>query len=462
MNNEIRAWYEKYKAECIKLSDKIHGHPERSGEEYYACSVTAAFMEAQGFTVETYCIPPAEKPNCVIARWGSGSPVIGVIGEYDALPGLGQKAVPYYSPLPGPGHGCGHNLMAAGCASAAAAAKAAVKSRGLEGTIVYLACPAEEGGYGKVHMIDKGLFDGIDLCVAWHDEGPFRIAEFIMQALTGILYEFRGKTAHAACCPEEGRSALDAVQLMNIGAEFLREHVPQETRIHYCIPDGGVRPNIVPGYASAYYYVRSRERKSNEEVIKRLDQTAKGAAMMTDTSVSSVCMGGSWESLLNFTLNEILYEAALSVPKPRYTKDEWEFAEELFRNASGREASEDERAGLLSSEIQKPSGEAFYTPGSSDITDVSQIMPVTQFFGGGTVNGLSGHHWSTVAAAGTSIGHKGLLFAGEVMAEFCSRVMEKPEIVSRAKEEFREKKNKSVAYYPVLPENGKMKIYDNK
>lgn len=283
-----------------------------------------------------------------------------------------------------------------------------------------------------------------------------------MQALTGILYEFRGKTAHAACCPEEGRSALDAVQLMNIGAEFLREHVPQETRIHYCIPDGGVRPNIVPGYASAYYYVRSRERKSNEEVIKRLDQTAKGAAMMTDTSVSSVCMGGSWESLLNFTLNEILYEAALSVPKPRYTKDEWEFAEELFRNASGREASEDERAGLLSSEIQKPSGEAFYTPGSSDITDVSQIMPVTQFFGGGTVNGLSGHHWSTVAAAGTSIGHKGLLFAGEVMAEFCSRVMEKPEIVSRAKEEFREKKNKSVAYYPVLPENGKMKIYDNK
>lgn len=451
MNQHIRLWYEKNRKRCIEFSDLIHDHPELSGEEYYACLMTEAFMREEGFATETYQIPPAKKQNCVIAKWGAGFPVIGIIGEYDALPGLGQESVSYRCQLPGPGHGCGHNLMAAGCASAAVAVKTVMEEERLEGTIVYLACPAEEGKYGKVQMIHKGLFRGLDLCVAWHDGGPFRIAEFIMQAITGMRYEFTGTTSHAACGPEEGRSALDAVQLMNIGAEFLREHIPAETRMHYCITKGGEQPNIVPGYAETVYYIRNQDKRSNREVIDRLNKVADGAAWMTETRVNKVCLGGSAESLLNFTLNKKLYEAARKIPVLEYSAEEWEFAEELYKNVMG--SYPQNREGLLASKLEKLKEVPFYTPGSSDITDVSQILPVTQLFGGGTVIGLPGHHWATVAAAGSSIGHKGMLFAGMAIAQFCCDVFRDPDTVKKAWEEFEQSVNEKEPYKIMLSED---------
>lgn len=459
MNSTVEQWYAAHRARVDRLATDIFEHPETAAQEAFACRATAAFLEEFGFAVQKITVPPAAVENGVVAKWGGGKPVIGILGEYDALPGLGQDAVPYRSPRPGPGHGCGHCLMNAGCASGAAALKAAMEAEGLPGTIVYLACPAEEGLSGKVHMLADGWFDGIDLCIAWHDGGPFRVAEHVNQAMVSVEFLFRGKTAHAACSPQEGRSALDAAQLMNMGVEFLREHVEDAVRVHYVFGGGGERPNVVPDYASLKYYVRSYDRQSVDAVFRRVCDIAKGAALMTGTQASYRLVGGGYEPLLNFTLNRALYGAAQKVPDIVYDAGDQAFARELYRNYNGAEAPEQldlgDRAavygacGVLPTHFCKLLGHGWPEFGSTDVNDVSQVIPTVQLFGGG-VMGVGGHSWGVTASSGSPAGRKAAVQAGKYIAQFCLDVFHDPAIAEKSKAELAEQRRHLPPYEPLL------------
>lgn len=463
MNSTVEQWYASHQKQVDQLAKDIFEHPEVSAQEAFACRVTAAFMEQCGFAVQKITVPPAQVENGVVAKWGNGKPVIGILGEYDALPGLGQDAVPFRSPRPGPGHGCGHCLMNAGCASGAAALKAAMEAGHLSGTIVYLACPAEEGLSGKVHMMADGWFDGIDLCIAWHDGGPFRVAEHVNQSMISVEFIFRGKTAHAACSPQEGRSALDAAQLMNMGVEFLREHIEDAVRIHYVFGSAGERPNVVPDHASLKYYVRSYNRQSVDAVFRRVCDIAKGAALMTGTKAAYKLVSGGYEPLLNFTLNQALYNAAQKVPEIRYDAEDEAFARELYRNYNGAEAPAKldmgDRAhiygacGLLPTHFCKLLGHGWAESGSTDVNDVSQVIPTVQLFGGG-VMGVGGHSWGVTASSGSPAGRKAAVQAGKYIAQFCLDVFQDPAIAEKSKAELAEQRKHLPPYSPLLATGG--------
>lgn len=459
MNAAVEKWFEENRAKVEKLARDIFEHPEVSSEEEYACRTTSQFMEQFGFEVQKIVVPPAHVENGVVARWGSGRPVIGILGEYDALPGLGQEAVPYHAPKPGPGHGCGHCLMNAGCASGDAALKAAMEEEHLSGTIVYLGCPAEEGLSGKVHMMADGWFDGIDICIAWHDGGPFRVAEHVNQSMVSVEFIFRGRTAHAACSPEKGRSALDAAHLMNIGVEFLREHVEDAVRIHYVFGCGGERLNVVPDYAALKYYVRSYNKKSVDQVFARVCNVARGAAIMTGTKASYRIIGGGYEPILNFTLNQVLYDAAQKVPNICYDGEDYAFARELYRNYNGTEAPDKLDMGerkhiygecdLLPTHFCTPLGHGWAESGSTDVNDVSQVIPTVQMFGGG-VMGVGGHSWGVTASSGSPTGRKASLQAGKYIAQFGLNVFHDPSVVERSKEELKKAREHMAPYEPFF------------
>lgn len=460
MNGALEKWFQENETQVEKLAKDVFDHPEVSAQEEYACKITAQFMQQAGFAVKKIIVPPAEVENGVVATWGSGKPVIGILGEYDALPGLGQDAVPYRSPRPGPGHGCGHCLMNAGCASAAVALKAAMEEDALMGTVVYLACPAEEGLSGKVRMLADGWFDGIDLCIAWHDGGPFRVAEHVNQAMLSAEFVFRGKTAHAACSPQEGRSALDAAQLMNMGVEFLREHIEDAVRIHYVFGCAGERPNVVPDYAELKYYVRSYNKASVDEVFTRVCDIARGAALMTGTKASYKILTGGYEPVLNFTLNRALYNAAQKVPDIRYTESDYVFAKELYRSYQGKEAPDKldmgnrghiyGECGVLPTHFCAPLGYGWAESGSTDVNDISQVIPTVQLFGGG-VMGVGGHSWGVTASSGSPAGRKAAIQAGKYIAQFCLDVFSDPSVAEKSREELRQAQHGKASYAPVLP-----------
>lgn len=459
MNDVIQNWFAENWQEVDNLARNVFEHPELSSEEKYACAVTAEFMERYGFQVETFAVPPAKAENGLRAVWGSGSPVIGILGEYDALPGLGQEAVPYRAAKPGPGHGCGHCLMNAGCASAAVALKEAMAAQRLSGTVVFLGCPAEEGLSGKVHMMHDGWFDGIDVCVAWHDGGPFRVAEHVNQAMMSMEFRFRGRTAHAACNPQDGRSALDAAQLMNMGVEFLREHIEDAVRIHYVFGAAGERPNVVPDEARVHYYIRSNNKKSVDEVFARVCDVARGAALMTGTKATCRIIGGGYEPILNFTLNEVLYKAAQKVPDIVYSEEDYAFAKALYHSYNGKLAPEKLDMGdrshiygacdLLPTHFCKPLGYGWAEFGSTDVNDVSQVIPTVQLFGG-NVMGVGGHSWGVTAASGSPTGRKSCIQAGKYMAQFGLEIMNDPAVVAKAKEELLSARKNMDDYKPVL------------
>lgn len=460
MDKTIKKWFLEHREQVEKLAQDIFAHPELSAEEEYACCVTGEFMEKYGFEVKKIIIPPAQVENCLIAKWGSGKPVIGILGEYDALPGLGQEPVPYRAPIEGPGHGCGHCLMAAGCAGGAAALKAAMEENHISGTVILFGCPAEEGLGGKVQMLQTGCFDGVDVCISWHDGGPFRVAEHVTQSLVGVEFIFRGQASHAACDPEKGRSALDALQMMNLGTEFLREHVKDSVRMHYIIQNGGIRPNIVPDYASAYYYIRSDNFRSVSEVLERVKNIARGAALMTDTKASFRIISGGHEPILNHTLNKSLFDSAQKVPNIKYDEKDYLFAKELYKNINGKKAPEEldlegrefiyGKCGVLPTHFSNLLGYGWPEAGATDVNDVSQVIPTVQLFGG-SVMGIGGHNWGVTAAAGSSVGRKASIQAGKYIAQFGLDIFQNPEIVEASKKELEGYRKNMEAYKPVLP-----------
>lgn len=425
-----------------RLADMAHSvweNPEGPYREYHASKLCAEYLAENGFTVETGCFG---LPTAVRAVWGQGKPVIGFLGEYDALPGQSQKNVNYREPVEGQpyGHGCGHNLLAVGMAGSAVAAKREMEAQGLQGTLVFYGCPAEEVLTGKGFMARAGAFSELDCALAWHPGRYTRASYSVCTGVHSVKYHFKGKTSHAACDPEKGRSALDAVELMNVGINYLREHVPMDVRMHYVITDGGSAPNIVPDHATVWYYDRALKRETMKAVEERMDKVARGAAMMTETELEVEDLGGCYPTLPNHVLADLVDECMRQIPQVPWTKEEICYARainetvpEIWRDSVRFSGSEDPDTQLFSGVMSIDTDDDY---GSTDVGDVGHIVPTT-FYKTASYNiAAPGHSWQVAACVGGPIGAKGMLYGAKVTALAVLRLVTEPEIAERAKAEF--------------------------
>jgi len=453
-------WIEENKERIIRVSDAIWEFAELGLREFKSSKLLADELERHGFRVERGV---AGMPTAFVATWGSGKPVIGIMGEYDALPGLSQKVVPWREPLvPGaPGHGCGHNIHGASGTAAAVAVKVAMEREGLEGTVKFFGCPAEENFGGKVFMVRDGLFEGVDAVLSHHPGTMNAVTLKSSLAVSSVRFHFHGKAAHASASPEEGRSALDAVQLMNIGVEFMREHVPQDARIHYVVERGGGQPNIVPEYARAWYYIRAPEWEEVERIYSWVVDIARGAALMTQTRVEVEFLGGVYNLIPNRVLAELVVKNMREVGLPQYSEEDLAFAREIAKTIpleakidqlrrSGRPGWEKLVDKLIDDEVPDPWGEGEIMHASTDVADVSWQAPTLEFSTATWILGTPGHSWQAVAQSAAGVGHKALIFASKVMAASAIDLLTKPELIERAKGEQR-RRLAGRAYRSPLP-----------
>ena len=442
---DIADWLDEHERRFTRMSDEIWDNPELQFLEFKASKLQADFLAAQGFRV-TWDIGGLS--TAFSAEWGTGKPVIAFAGEYDALPGLSQKDQNQPDPISAgtPGHGCGHNLLGAGCLAAAVALKEWLQSSGQAGTIRYYGCPAEEGGSGKVFMGRAGAFDDLDATFNWH---PWYINSAMKGSLLSVnryYFRFHGKTAHAAADPHSGRSALDALELMNIGVNYLREHVTDDVRLHYAILSGGLAPNVVPDYAESYYYVRAIEPDTLEDVSQRVIRIAKGAAMMTDTQVDVVYKSGSTRVLSNEVLADLQYKIMRELGGIDFSAEEQAYAAAINQrfgdanvktlvNRYGVDPQTAEQA--LIGDVYPSRDKDFVSPGSSDMGDMSWYAPCSMLQTATWSSRAAAHSWGVVATGRTSIGHKGMMYAAKVMALAAAELIISPEILERAQAEFR-------------------------
>jgi len=445
LKKEAFEWLEKNRAELTKINEEIWRFAEVAMEEYKSAELLASYLEKKGFQVKRGV---AEMPTAFVAVYGSGKPVIGILAEYDALPGLSQDLVSSKKPVEEgePGHGCGHNIFGTASTAAAVALKEVMEKRGLSGTIKLFGCPAEETVVGKVFMARDGIFDGLCCCIQWHPSSSNNVSIGSSNAMNQFEVEFFGKAAHAAGDPWHGRSALDAIELTNVGLNYLREHLKPTARIHYVILDGGGAPNVVPDYARAWYYVRDIDREYVEKDYERVLKIIEAASLMTDTTYKIKFNSGVHEMLSNRVGSEVVYSNLLLVGPPQFDEQEQAFAKEIQKSLELEEKG-------LKSEI-----EPFKLPqrswgsGSTDVAEVSWLTPTT---GLGVVYkpvGTPGHHWSAVACGGMSIGHKCMLTAAKVMAASGLDMLSHPEIIKKMREEWMEKKKDKEYKSPLPPD----------
>lgn len=435
MQKDIQQWFFDHEDQVKALADKLWHHPESAMKEFVSCSLVADYLSENGFEVNAFDVNGKDNPpNAIVAKYGSGHPVIGFLGEYDALDGLGQEAVPYQSPIPGAGHGCGHNMMGAACAGAAISVKEALKNNNLPGTVIYFGCPAEETVQGKALMIQAGHFDDVDICLAWHpaNEAPF-VSERLMLANTNIKFRFYGKTAHAAASPHLGRSSLHAAELMSNGVQYMREHIPDDVRIHYVYTSAGDKPNVVPDFAEVHYFIRARRRDVDDRIVEWVKKIAQGAAMMTETTTDYEEISSCTSTKILHSLNRSLHNAANTVGEISFDDEDHRYAEEIYRNVIGEDPTED----VLPTSLQPLNGEFTYMPQSNDIGNVSQIIPTAQFMGLGMVRSLPEHHWSVTALAGSPTGGKVCVHAAKVLAQCAYDLFTDPSAMDEIKEEFK-------------------------
>lgn len=413
-----------------ETADYIFCHPELSLQEKKSSRKLAEFLEGEGFSVRWGL---AGFETAFLAEWGEGEPVIGFLAEYDALPGLGQEPVPEKSsPLDGKtdsGHGCGHNLLGTACAGAACALKDKMEEEGLRGTVRVYGCPAEEIVVGKIRMNEEGVFDDLSAAVTWHPFDRNRVSFDIWQAQDIKNYRFYGTAAHASKHPEMGRSALDAAELMNVGVNYLREHVADDVRMHYTYTNTDGPANIVPPFASTNYFIRSNKWERTKDASGRVDDCARGAAIMTGTKVEIERVTCNKEMKVNRTLAEVFYGEMKKIPTPSYTDDELKFAAEISDKAgfdnqgtyfTGLEPLEDEPVPLAI---------------GTDVSDVSHTVPTVMLSAACMCRETPLHHWAATAQAGMSIGQKGMLYAAECMAMGAYRLVAEPELIRKAWEE---------------------------
>ena len=440
------------------IADEIWGHAELSLKEHASAALYVKKLKELGFTVtEKLC--GIDTAFC--GSYGSGRPVIGILGEYDALSGLSQKAgATQHEPLipGGSGHGCGHNLLGAGALAAAAAVKTWLDASGKPGTVIFYGCPGEEGGAGKAFMAREGLWKELDAALCWHPSDANQTMTGTNNSSIQVLYHFSGIPAHAAGDPFNGRSALDAVELMNVGVQFLREHMTPDCRVHYAITDaGGVSPNVVQARASVLYMVRANKVADSVKLLARVDDIAKGAALMTGTTFERVFIDGTAELVPNFAIEKALYANMEAIGLPDYDEADITLAKALKASYGGsgidgiKGAREDaalkKQALALSENGQKPINDFLlplysatsFSPGSTDVGDVSWLTPTSQIETVCWPAGVPGHSWQIVACGKSALAHKGMLLAAKVLAATAVDLMTDEQLLSDAKAEFAER-----------------------
>lgn len=442
----------------LAVSDAIWEYVEGGYHETRSAALLCKALEEEGFEVTTNLTGIATAFKGV---WGSGGPVIGILGEFDSLPGLSQKAgCPVKEPLVegGRGHGCGHNLLGTGALAGAFAIKDYLEKTGKSGTVIYFGTPAEEVGAGKTFMARDGAFDGVDYVYTWHP-GPVNAVDSVhMVANYSRIYTFRGVTAHAGGAPHLGRSALDSVELMNVGVNYLREHVIQEARIHYAYLDaGGTAPNVVQDHAAIKYVIRAPYISQVDEITERIDNIARGAAMMCGTEVSFVTEAAYSEYIPNAVLATVMDEAFHEIGAPAWDDEDFELAAKFAASVSGpaKQAMKDSIVKLygknaLAEKLEKPldtridvfdEAKRELGTGSTDVGDVGCVAPTVMCTVATCALGTPGHSWQMTGQGCCSLGHKGLLIAGKVIALASIKMLEDPDKIKAAKAEFMEKNN---------------------
>ncbi|MEM8893243.1 MAG: amidohydrolase [Bacteroidota bacterium] len=402
-----------------------------------------ALLESEGFEIKAGV---AEIPTAFVATYGSGSPVIGVLGEYDALPGLSQTATPIKQAREGfdAGHACGHHLFGVGSAAAAIALKDWLKDNKKSGTVQFFGTPAEEGGSGKVYMVRAGLFDNTDVVLQWHPGSSNGASAMSTLANKTGKFRFYGVSAHAASAPHRGRSALDGVEAMNAMVNMMREHVTDPTRIHYVITNGGRAPNVVPDFAEVYYYVRHPDVEQVKDVWNRIVKAADGAALGTETRYELEVTGGVYNILPNEVLAKQMHKNLQIVGGVSYTDEERAFAEKIAETLGQYKLP------LSVSEEVLPYVSGVVGSASTDVGDVSWAVPTVGMQAATWVPGVAAHSWQAVACGGTSIGVKGMMVAAKSMALTGLDLFNDPKLIEAAKVEWMEKRGSNFNYEALV------------
>ncbi|TWT57734.1 p-aminobenzoyl-glutamate hydrolase subunit B [Thalassoglobus neptunius] len=410
-------------------------------QEANSSKLLSSWLASEGFEIERGV---AGIPTAFTATIGNGSPVIAILGEFDALPGLAQAAVPYKATPEGKdyGHGCGHHLFGVASATAAIAVGREILNGDIEGTVRYYGCPAEEGGSAKVFLVREGLFDDVDVALHWHPSSINAAGDRSSLARIAVKFRFHGISAHAAAAPEQARSALDAVELTNIATQMLREHVPEQTRIHHVITSGGSAPNVVPDFAEVYYYVRHPDASTLSEIYERFVKCAQAGALATETELEIVNEGGILDILPNNTLAEITLENLRQLNDLEYTSEDVKFALKLQSTLSNPKPLASVR------EVINRSGET--SSGSTDVGDVSWVVPTTGFNTACWVPGTPGHSWQAVACGRRKMARAGMTLASRVLTATAIDLFEQPEVIKAANLEFERRRGKH-GYRSLIP-----------
>ena len=447
------------------IAKEIWEHPQVALQEEFAATLLANELERAGFSIAWGA---GGMPTAFVATWGEGGPIIGFLGEYDALPGLSQKVSTAKDPIEvgGPGHGCGHNLFGTACMGSVMALKAAMEQENTKGTVCFYGCPAEETLVGKTFMARAGAFDDLDAAISWHPGSANIVWNGSSLALNSFKVNFHGVASHAGGAPHLGRSALDGVMLMDVGVNYLREHVMQEARMHCVVTSGGQAPNVIPAYAQVWYFVRAPHRDQVDEIYARMLDIAKGAALMSGTTHDIEFITGCYDVLPNRTLSNLLLEKMQAVHEIRFTDEERAFAKSLqatfpdgsverafegMKRSTSVEITEEDIDNALWEQVLPHSDTPPLIGGSTEVGDVSWITPTGQLKTCCWPLGTPGHSWQTVVSSGSSIGRKGMLFAAKGMALAGWDLFTRPDLLIQAQAEFVEAKN-GKAYVTPLPD----------
>jgi aminobenzoyl-glutamate utilization protein B len=436
---DIENKYQEYK----KIALQIWDYAEVGYKEVKSSALHQQTLSSNGFIVQAGV---AEIPTAFVATYGSGKPVIGILAEFDALPGLSQEATPERKPISGKdaGHGCGHHLFGTASVAAGIELKKLIEEKKLQGTIKVFGCPAEEGGSGKVYMVRAGLFNDADVVIHWHPGDANAVTMSSALANTSAKFRFYGLSAHASAAPDKGRSALDALEAMDYMVNMMREHVPQETRIHYVITNGGKAPNVVPDFAEVYYYVRHPQKDMVKQIFARVVKAANGAAIGTETKMEFEIIGGTHDLLLNKTLGELMQTNLEKVGGVDYTIEEKEFGKKI-QSTFDFKVPGIETASI----VQKLNKGSNAGVASTDVGDVSYAVPTVGMNAATWVPGTPAHSWQAVACGGTDIGIKGLVVAAKTMTLTAIDLFTNPDIILKAKQEFIQAKG-NYKYEPLL------------
>ena len=440
----IQTSVEKHKAELIKISDEIWSSAELAFEEYKSAEILANYAEKNGFDVERGV---AGMPTAFVATYGSGKPVISVLGEFDALPGISQKAQPTKEPLNqgAGGHGCGHNLFGAGSLGAAIAIKELMKQGKIKGTIKFFGTPSEEKFFGKIWMVKDGLWDDVDVNISWHPSAKIEADVQSSLALVDFKVEFYGQAAHAAGDPWNGRSASDALELYTTGINYYREHVKPTVRIHYHIQDGGQVVNVVPDYSKLWVRVRDTKREGMMPVYERVMKMAEGAAIMANVDYKISLISGIYEVLVNRSGGEIMQRNLELLGPISYTEEESAFGKKIQEVTGKKQVGMDSTIKALEVTKENPGG------GSTDVGDVSWNVANINLSVTTAPKDTPWHSWAVVACGGMSIGHKGMVYASKAMAMTMTDLFENPKLVEKVKAEYKERKGETV-YKAIVPD----------